>query len=114
MAELIAALDLPETDQILSMAGTLRGIVPWCKVGMEAFVLAGPDIIAKLSDMGFRVFLDLKFYDIPNTVAQAVRAGVKRGAEDVRGGHGRGRTGCFRRKEAVHLRRDRAHELRAM
>ena len=80
MAELIAALDLPETDQILSMAGTLRGIVPWCKVGMEAFVLAGPDIIAKLSGMGFRVFLDLKFYDIPNTVAQAVRAGVKTGA----------------------------------
>ena len=75
MAELIAALDFPETDQILSMAGTLRGIVPWCKVGMEAFVLAGPDIIAKLSGMGFRVFLDLKFYDIPNTVAQAVRAG---------------------------------------
>ena len=36
MAELIAALDLPETDQILSMAGTLKGIVPWCKVGMEA------------------------------------------------------------------------------
>ena len=80
MAELIAALDFPETDQILSMAGTLRGIVPWCKVGMEAFVLAGPDIIAKLSGMGFRVFLDLKFYDIPNTVAQAVRAGVKTGA----------------------------------
>ena len=80
MAELIAALDFPDTDQILSLAGTLRGFVPWGKVGMEAFVLAGPDIIAKLSGMGFRVFLDLKFYDIPNTVAQAVRAGVKTGA----------------------------------
>jgi len=77
MAQLIAALDFPEKDQLLAAASSLKGIVPWCKVGMEAFVLSGPDILARLSDMGFKVFLDLKFYDIPNTVAQAVKAAVR-------------------------------------
>lgn len=79
MAQLIVALDFPDTDALLSMAGRLRGIVPWCKIGLEAFVLAGPRILAELRDMGFEVFLDLKFYDIPNTVAQAVKVASRNG-----------------------------------
>ena len=81
MAELIVALDFPAADSALELAGRLRGTVPWCKVGMELFCQAGPSVLARLRDMGFHVFLDLKFYDIPHTVAQAVRAAARHGAE---------------------------------
>lgn len=81
MAELIVALDFPDVESALALAGRLRGTAPWCKVGMELFCLAGPDVLARLRDMGFHVFLDLKFYDIPHTVAQAVRAAARGGAE---------------------------------
>ena len=68
MAELVVALDFPDAG-------------PWCKVGMELFCLAGPAVLTQLREMGFHVFLDLKFYDIPNTVAQAVKAAAQSGAE---------------------------------
>ena len=73
-AQLIVALDLPRKEDALVLARELQGAVPWCKVGMELFTLAGPDIIRELHDLGFHVFLDMKFYDIPHTVAQAVKA----------------------------------------
>ena len=75
-AQLIVALDLPRKEDALVLAGELQGAVPWCKVGMELFTLAGPDIIRELHDLGFHVFLDMKFYDIPHTVAQAVKTAV--------------------------------------
>lgn len=81
MAELILALDIPGKVQSLALARRLAGLVPWCKVGLELFCVAGPEIIAELRAMGFRVFLDLKFYDIPHTVAQAVKAAGESGAE---------------------------------
>lgn len=81
MAELIVALDVPRQDTALELAGKLRGLVPWCKVGMELFTLAGPDLLARLKGMGFRVFLDLKFYDIPHTVGQAVKAAAAVGVD---------------------------------
>lgn len=81
MAELIVALDFPDTVSALALARRLRGVVPWCKVGMELFCLAGPTVLAQLREMDFHVFLDLKFYDIPNTAAQAVRAAARGGAE---------------------------------
>lgn len=74
MPQLAVALDLPEKQRALALASQLRGTVPWCKVGMELFTHAGPGLLEELSVMGFSVFLDLKFYDIPNTVAQAVKA----------------------------------------
>lgn len=64
-AQLIVALDLPRKEDALVLARELQGAVPWCKVGMELFTLAGPDIIRELHDLGFHVFLDMKFYDIP-------------------------------------------------
>ena len=73
-AQLIVALDLPRKEDALVLARELQGAVPWCKVGMELFTLAGPDIIRELHDLGFHVFLDMKFYDIPHTVAQAGKA----------------------------------------
>ncbi len=79
MAQLIVALDFPEKEALLDTARALKGIVPWCKVGLEAFILSGPSIVAQLADMGFKVFLDLKLYDIPNTVSHAVAAGARNG-----------------------------------
>lgn len=79
--QLVVALDLPEKDAALAMAARLRGIVPWVKAGMELFTLCGPSVLSALKDMGFHVFLDMKFYDIPNTVAQAVRSAARSGAD---------------------------------
>lgn len=81
MAELMVALDFPDAGSALALARQLRGVAPWCKVGMELFCLAGPTVLTQLREMDFHVFLDLKFYDIPHTVAQAVRAAAQGGAE---------------------------------
>ena len=81
MAQLVLALDLPQKEAALAMARKVQGRVPWCKVGMELFTLAGPDMLAALKDMGFKVFLDLKFYDIPNTVGHAVAVCARLGVD---------------------------------
>ncbi len=81
MAELVVALDLPDSRKALAMAKKLRGKVDWLKVGLELFCAAGPSVIKKLKDSGFKVFLDLKFHDIPNTVAGAVRSAAAAGAD---------------------------------
>lgn len=81
MAELVLALDLPRQDAALAMARAVRGQVTWCKVGMELFTQAGPTMLAELKDMGFRVFLDLKFYDIPHTVGRAVAVCARMGVD---------------------------------
>lgn len=81
--QLAVALDLPERDAALDMAARLRGIAPWVKVGMELFTLCGPSVLERLKDMGFHVFLDLKFHDIPNTVARAVGAAARGGADMI-------------------------------
>ncbi len=81
MAELVVALDFPEAVPALSLARSLRGIVPWAKVGLELFTAEGPGIVSRLRDMEFKVFLDLKLHDIPNTVQGAVRAAARAGAD---------------------------------
>ncbi len=80
MAKLIVALDFANTEALLDCARRLRGAVSWLKVGLEAFVLAGPDLLCRLEDMGFMIFLDLKYHDIPNTVGAAVTAAAGTGA----------------------------------
>ena len=72
--QLVVALDFHSAQPALQLATQLRHVVPWCKVGMELFTLAGPRILSDLAKMNFKIFLDLKFYDIPNTVAKAVKA----------------------------------------
>lgn len=74
MATLVVALDMPETSQALAMARSLKGQDIWLKVGLELFTLGGPDLVHRCKDLGFKVFLDLKLHDIPNTVQSAVRA----------------------------------------
>lgn len=80
MAKLVLALDLPEISAALAMARQMQGILDWLKVGLELFSLAGPALIGQLRELGFQVFLDLKMYDIPNTVARAVTAATASGA----------------------------------
>lgn len=77
---LIVALDVPDAAAALDLVDRLDGSCRWCKVGLELFVGAGPSIVEKLSNRGFSVFLDLKFHDIPNTVAGAVRSAASLGA----------------------------------
>lgn len=81
MAELIVALDVAESAAGIRLANSLRGEVPWVKVGLELFTLGGPQCVGALKDMGFKVFLDLKMYDIPNTVAAAVTAAARMGVD---------------------------------
>lgn len=81
MPELVVALDLPDAPAALDMAARLTGAVTWVKVGLELYTAQGPSILAALKDMGFNVFLDLKFLDIPNTVRGAVRSAVGAGAD---------------------------------
>lgn len=81
MAELVIALDYPTAPQALEMAQKLRGTGVWAKVGMELFTAEGPSIIRDLKALDLKVFLDLKFKDIPNTVKGAVRSGVAAGAD---------------------------------
>jgi orotidine-5'-phosphate decarboxylase len=71
---LAVALDVDDLVVALRMA---RDVKPWfgvAKVGLELFTAAGPDVVGLLSDAGFKVFLDLKLHDIPNTVAAAMQA----------------------------------------
>ncbi len=79
--EIIVALDFQRGAEALDMAAKLRGIVPWAKVGLELFTAEGPSVIAALKDMDFKVFLDLKFHDIPNTVRGAVRSAAGLGVD---------------------------------
>jgi orotidine-5'-phosphate decarboxylase len=79
--ELIVALDVPTVSQALSLREKLDGVVSFFKVGKELFTAAGPEILGALSPA--RVFLDLKFHDIPNTVAGAVAAAARHGVAIV-------------------------------
>src|SRR5437763_16727533 len=71
---IIVALDVPTAEKASSLAGELASVVPAFKIGSELFTSAGPDVVRKLRATGAAVFLDLKFHDIPNTVAKAVAA----------------------------------------
>jgi orotidine-5'-phosphate decarboxylase len=71
---IIIALDYPEAEPALALARQLRPELCRLKVGKELFVTAGPRLVEQLMELGFEVFLDLKFHDIPNTVAQACKA----------------------------------------
>ena len=68
---IVVALDVETAEQALSLVERLRGTVGMFKVGKQLFTAAGPDIVRRIIGMGEQVFLDLKFHDIPNTVAKA-------------------------------------------
>jgi len=80
---LIVALDVPDAASAARLVGQLEKNVHWFKVGLELFVAAGPAVIEPLVARGHSVFLDLKFHDIPNTVAGAVRSAAALGARMI-------------------------------
>jgi orotidine-5'-phosphate decarboxylase len=71
---LIIALDFSEPNKALALRDSLNGLVDYFKVGSELFTAGGPAIVDELGRAGAKVFLDLKFHDIPNTVGRAVAA----------------------------------------
>ena len=75
----IVALDYPDAAQALAMAKQLDPAKVRVKVGKEIFTRSGPAVVESLHKLGFEVFLDLKFHDIPNTVAGAVAAAADMG-----------------------------------
>lgn len=78
--QLIVALDYAHGEPALQLARLLAGQQPWLKVGLELLMSAGPQLVRELRALGFPVFLDGKFHDIPNTVAGAVRGATITGA----------------------------------
>ena len=74
---IIAALDVPDAEHAIKLAEAIAPAVGAFKIGKELFVSAGPDIVKRVRDTGASVFLDLKFHDIPNTVAKAVASAVR-------------------------------------
>lgn len=76
---LIVALDVPSAPAALDLVNRLERSCQWFKVGMELFTAAGPAAVEPLVARGHSVFLDLKFCDIPNTVAGAVRSAAALG-----------------------------------
>ncbi|MEI7863971.1 MAG: orotidine-5'-phosphate decarboxylase [Chthoniobacterales bacterium] len=73
-AEIIVALDEPSLDEAMRLMDRLNGHALFFKVGLQLFTAAGPAAVQAVKERGARVFLDLKFHDIPNTVASAVRS----------------------------------------
>jgi len=74
---IILALDVPDPESARKLVHELAPVVGAFKGGKELFVAAGPELVREIRAAGGRVFLDLKFHDIPNTVAKAVASAVR-------------------------------------
>jgi len=81
--KLVVALDRSSRDDILALADQLSGSIGMLKVGLQAFVANGPALVTELVERGEKVFLDLKFHDIPNTARRAVAEARSLGASIV-------------------------------
>ena len=76
---IVVAMDFDSADQCLAMAKRLSPLDCRLKVGKELFTACGPKIVEQLMALGFEIFLDLKFHDIPNTTSKAVKAAAELG-----------------------------------
>ena len=80
--KIIIALDGMHKDDVFDLLKKIPKVT-WVKVGLELFVSEGPDIVSKLREIGKKTFLDLKFHDIPTTVARACFSASQTGAEFI-------------------------------
>lgn len=105
MAELIVALDSSDLDRAAALVKKLQGRVTWFKIGLELFSHHGPQAVRRIRSLGARVFLDLKFLDIPNTVRAAARAAARSGADmftvHLSGGQRMVQAACLGRDEGA-------------
>ncbi len=101
---LCLALDYATREEVLRAARRFSGKAGWLKVGLEAFVAEGPSLVAELAATGARVFLDLKFHDIPTTVERAVASAARSGASmvNVHASGGRAMLEAARRAKDAH------------
>jgi orotidine-5'-phosphate decarboxylase len=76
---LIVAVDVGGLSEAVALLDSLVGVVGMCKIGSQLFAAAGPGAVEAARKRGFKVFLDLKFHDIPSTVASAVRGATRLG-----------------------------------
>ena len=81
MSELIVALDVNGRQEAVEKVKAIGDSVGFYKIGLELFTAEGPDVVKAVKDLGKRIFLDLKFHDIPRTVERAVRSGAKLGVD---------------------------------
>ena len=79
--KIIVALDLPSVEAARNLISALAGDVAWYKVGLQLFVLGGPALVHEIKASGAKIFLDLKFHDIPNTVRHAVKSACTLGVD---------------------------------
>ena len=78
-SRVIVPLDFPDEEQALAMCQQLSPEICRVKIGKELFTRSGPQLVNQLRDAGYDIFLDLKYHDIPNTVAQACKAAADLG-----------------------------------
>lgn len=81
MAEIIVALDVQTREAAVEAVKKIGSEVDFYKIGLELFTAEGPDVVKAVRDLGKKVFLDLKFHDIPRTVGHAVRSAGKLGVD---------------------------------
>lgn len=75
--DLILVLDETSPRVVEPLLRSLAGQIRWVKIGLQMYTACGPDCVREIADLGFRVFLDLKLHDIPNTVAHAVESAAR-------------------------------------